>query len=193
VPPGERVAPAAGAVGDNARMDNELGALRDYLDDQREHVLGILAGLGAEQLRQPVLPSGWNCLGLVHHLAQDVERFWFPGVIAGEPDVVALQQAGTEAHWQVPDAMTAEQVLAGYRAQVDRANAVLASLADRDGALDEAPAAWPEQIWPRWRLPDVRHIILHAITEVACHAGHLDAARELIDGTTWMSGDPYAG
>jgi len=24
------------------------------------------------------------------------------------------------------------------------------------------------------------------ITETACHAGHLDAARELIDGTTWL-------
>jgi Protein of unknown function (DUF664) len=68
---------------DNAGMDNELAALRDYLDDQREHVLGILAGLSDEQLRQPVLPSGWSCLGLVHHLALDVEEFWFPGVIAG--------------------------------------------------------------------------------------------------------------
>jgi Protein of unknown function (DUF664) len=24
------------------------------------------------------------------------------------------------------------------------------------------------------------------ITETACHAGHLDAVRELIDGRTWM-------
>ena len=174
-------------------MNQELGALRDYLDIQREHVVGILDGLSDEQLRRPVLPSGWSCLGLVHHLALDVEQFWFPGVIAAEPDVTALQQAETEAHWQVPDGMSAEQVLAGYRAQVDRANTVLASLADRDGVLDEPPAAWPEEIWPSWRLPDVRHVILHAITEVACHAGHLDAARELLDGTTWMGGDPYAG
>lgn len=174
-------------------MDDELGALRRYLDDQREHVVGILAGLSAEHLRQPVLRSGWNCLGLVHHLALDVEQFWFPGVIAGEPDVTALQQAGSESHWQVPDTMTAEQVLADYRAQIDRANAVLAALADRDGALDRPPAAWPTEIWPRWRLPDVRHVILHVITEVACHAGHLDAARELIDGTTWMGGDPSGG
>jgi len=178
---------------DNAGMDNELAALRDYLDDQREHVLGILAGLSDEQLRQPVLPSGWSCLGLVHHLALDVEEFWFPGVIAGEPDVTARQQAGSEAHWHVPEAMAAGQVLADYRAQVERANGVLASLAHRDGALSAPPAAWPDAIWPAWRLPDVRHVILHVITEVACHAGHLDAARELLDGTTWMGGDPYAG
>jgi hypothetical protein len=174
-------------------MNQELGALRDYLDSQREHVLGILEGLSDEQLRQPVLPSGWSSLGLVHHLALDVERFWFPGVIAGEQDVTALLTAGAEAHWRVPDGMTAGQVLAGYREQVERANSVLADLAGRDGALDAGPAAWPTEIWPRWRLPDVRHIILHAITEMACHAGHLDAARELIDGTTWLGGDPYTG
>jgi len=27
---------------------------------------------------------------------------------------------------------------------------------------------------------------LHVITETACHAGHLDAARELIDGRRWL-------
>jgi hypothetical protein len=29
--------------------------------------------------------------------------------------------------------------------------------------------------------------MLHVITETACHAGHLDAARELIDGRLWMA------
>jgi hypothetical protein len=32
----------------------------------------------------------------------------------------------------------------------------------------------------------VREVILHVITETAVHAGHLDAARELIDGRTWL-------
>ena len=27
---------------------------------------------------------------------------------------------------------------------------------------------------------------MHVITETACHAGHLDAVRELIDGETWF-------
>jgi hypothetical protein len=34
--------------------------------------------------------------------------------------------------------------------------------------------------------PGLREIVLHAITETAVHAGHLDAARELLDGRTWM-------
>jgi Protein of unknown function (DUF664) len=37
-----------------------------------------------------------------------------------------------------------------------------------------------------WRLDDLRQIILHMITETACHAGHLDAARELLDGLPWL-------
>jgi hypothetical protein len=32
----------------------------------------------------------------------------------------------------------------------------------------------------------VREIMLHVIGETACHVGHLDVVRELIDGRTWM-------
>src|SRR5258708_38188314 len=66
-------------------MSTEGNALLESLTGQRRHVLGILEGLSEEDLRRPVLPSGWTCLGLVHHLALDVERFWFRAVMAGEP------------------------------------------------------------------------------------------------------------
>src|SRR5260221_13632266 len=66
-------------------MSSEGNALLESLTGQRRHVLGILEGLSEEDLRRPVLPSGWTCLGLVHHLALDVERFWFRAVMAGEP------------------------------------------------------------------------------------------------------------
>lgn len=169
-------------------MNAELDALKSALDHQRAHVLGILEGLSEEDLRRPVLPSGWSCLALLRHLTLDVERFWFPGVIAGEPDVAGQRTAGAEAHWWVPEGMSAEEVFADYRAAVVRADAVLAA-----AAPGQEPAAWPVEIWPTWRLPDVRRILIHVLTEVACHCGHLDAARELIDGTTWLGGSPYAG
>ncbi|MFB7753623.1 DinB family protein [Streptomyces sp. NPDC056121] len=169
-------------------MNAELDALKGALDRQREHVLGILEGLSEEALRRPVLPSGWSCLALLRHLTLDVERFWFPGVIAGAPDVAGHLKAGAEAHWYVPEGMSAEEVFADYRAAIARADAVLA-----DAAPEQEPAAWPVEIWPTWQLPDVRHILIHVLTEVACHSGHLDAARELIDGTTWLGGNPYAG
>ncbi|WP_042430276.1 mycothiol transferase [Streptacidiphilus anmyonensis] len=169
-------------------MNAELLALQGALDRQRTHVLGILEGLPEEELRRPVLPSGWSCLALVRHLTLDVERFWFPGVIAGEPDVAGQLTAGAEAHWSVPEGMSAEQLFADYRAAAARADAVLAA-----AAPEQEPAAWPVEIWPTWRLPDVRHIVIHVLTEVACHSGHLDAARELIDGATWLGGNPYSG
>jgi hypothetical protein len=37
-----------------------------------------------------------------------------------------------------------------------------------------------------WRLDDVREIVLHVIAETSCHAGHLDAVRELIDSRQWI-------
>ena len=44
---------------------------------------------------------------------------------------------------------------------------------------------WPD-FFGDWRLGDLRAVLLHVIAETACHAGHLDAARELIDGRTWL-------
>jgi hypothetical protein len=68
-----------------------------------------------------------------------------------------------------------------YQRQIELANAVIAAT-----ALDAAPAYWPEELWPNWRLHDLREVMLHVITETAVHAGHLDAARELIDGRRWL-------
>jgi len=165
----------------------ELETLKKYLDGQRGHVLGILEGLSEQDLRRPVLPSGWSCLELVRHLTFDVELFWFAGVFAAEPDVAHQLRAGSEPHWDVPERMSPEEIFSDYRAAVERANEVLAAAAKRGDALGQEPAAWPVEMWPSWRLPDLRHIMLHVITEVACHAGHLDATRELIDGKTWLS------
>jgi len=33
-----------------------------------------------------------------------------------------------------------------------------------------------------WRIENVREIVLHVLTETACHTGHLDVVRALIDG-----------
>ena len=47
-------------------------------------MLGIIDGLTEDQLRRPVLPSGWNCLGMLQHLTISDERFWFSGIMTGE-------------------------------------------------------------------------------------------------------------
>ena len=40
------------------------------------------------------------------------------------------------------------------------------------------------------QVTDLRFIVLHMIEETARHLGHLDAARELIDGRTGLGQDP---
>jgi hypothetical protein len=162
-------------------MPTETDALLSSLNNQRNHVLGILDGLTDEQLRRPVLPSGWTCLGMVQHLTLSDERFWFRGIVAGEARYVSTSEEDAEAVWQVPPDVPAAAILDAYRREIELANGVIATT-----SLDKPPAIWPVEIWPNWRLPDFRAVMLHVITETACHAGHLDAACELIDRRQWM-------
>ena len=152
-----------------------------HLQGQRRHVLGILDGLDDEQLRRPVLPSGWTCLGLVRHLTLDDEEFWFSAVLAGDPAAIAAATSGGPVDaWTVPDDATAASVLDAYRAQAERSDAVVAGL-----TLD-APLAWWPDFFGEWRLDDLQDLLLHVLTETSVHAGHLDAARELLDGRQWI-------
>ncbi|MFE1322236.1 DinB family protein [Kitasatospora phosalacinea] len=163
-----------------ASPEPEVRALLSFLDGQRRHVLGILDGLDADALRRPVLPSGWNCLGLVQHLALDVERFWFRAVVAGEQDVIGALDDDGDA-WQVGPQVRAAEVLDRYRAESARADAVI-----RATAADTPLAWWPHHLFGAPHLHTLRDVLLHVITETACHAGHLDAARELLDGRRWL-------
>lgn len=71
--------------------------------------------------------------------------------------------------------------------RVDRREIGLADAIVAGTSLDGAPAWWPADLFGDGGRPDdLREIVLHVITETACHAGHLDAVRELIDGKTWL-------
>jgi hypothetical protein len=83
--------------------------------------------------------------------------------------------------WQVKGDVPAKTIFEMYRRAIERANAIISAT-----SLDAAPAWWPRERFGDWRLHTVREIILHVLTETACHAGHLDAARELIDGKLWL-------
>jgi hypothetical protein len=159
-------------------MEPEMQALLDCLEDQRGHVLGILEGLTDAELQQPMLPSGWTILGLVRHLAIDVERFWFREVVAGQSPPEG--DSGSVSAWEVSSETPAASVFDSYRKEIDRANVIIAGT-----PLDAEPRVWPD-FFGEWRLADLRAVMLHVIAETACHAGHLDAARELIDGRTWL-------
>jgi uncharacterized damage-inducible protein DinB len=168
-----------------------LGAL----SRQRQHVFEAIEGLDARDLRRQLLPSGWTCLGLINHLALDVERFWFEAVIAGERGAVQDVVTSSGNAWDVSPGEPAEAVLQRYRGNIERANAITGAR-----PFDGAPAWWPD-FFDSFRFHSVREIVLHVVTETATHAGHLDVARELIDGKlhlvltkyeTRRSGGPYA-
>jgi Protein of unknown function (DUF664) len=156
---------------------SEKDVLVAHLATQRQHVLGILEGLSDEQLRRPMMPSGWHCLGMIKHLALSDEHYWFRCVVGGES--LDFFPEGPNADWQVEPG---EDVFALYREEIRRADAIIAAT-DLD-----APPRFRDPGWDRWGedFPDVRSVIMRVITETAVHAGHLDATRELIDGRQWI-------
>jgi uncharacterized damage-inducible protein DinB len=158
-------------------MDAVDRLLVEFLDAQRKRVFEVLAGLDDAQLLKAVLPSGWTPLGMVEHLGH-AERHWFQEVTLGTADPLPWEDDGSGplSTSQAPDA-----VFAFYRDQIARANAVLAST-----SLSKAPIGTHGS----GREPaDLRVIVLHMIEETARHLGHLDAARELIDGQVGLGAD----
>jgi len=149
----------------------ERQALAFFLAAQRDSVLAIVDGLTDEQLRRTIVPSGWTPAGLIEHLG-DAERVWFQYVIAGE---------STDEVGDAPTRTVAE-ALSYYRACIARSDDILDAT-----PLDARPAARPTvDIGIADELITVRDVVLHLIEETARHAGHLDIARELIDGRTGL-------
>ncbi|MFI7706794.1 DinB family protein [Nonomuraea sp. NPDC049480] len=155
--------------------DGEKDALLMFLEAQRASVLAIIEGLDDEALTTAVVPSGWTPLGLVEHLGH-AERHWFQEIATGSAEPLPWPDDDTPLLTPRPPSV----VFAFYRDQCARSDAVL--------------AATPLSAPPRGRHPDplgseitdLRRIVLHMIEETARHAGHLDIARELIDGKTGL-------
>jgi uncharacterized damage-inducible protein DinB len=142
-----------------------------YLDWYREALFRKVEGLSDEALRTPVVPLGWSPLGLIQHLGW-VERRWMRWGFAAE-DLVAYPD-GDE--WRI-DAPTSE-VVYRYRAEVARSRELATSYEldtpSRTGGRFPDPAT----------APTLGRILFHLLQEYARHIGHLDVARQLIDGVT---------
>lgn len=163
---------------DDQSADQELLA---FLGAQRDVVLAIVEGLGAEAWQRSIVPSGWTPAGLLAHLG-GAERHWFQGVVADsdaeQPWDDGLPGYDREAAF-VCDRPSA-QIIEYYRDQCARSNAVLA--VTPLSARPRGSHGDPEMEEPT----SVRWIVLHMIEETARHAGHLDIARELLDGQTGL-------
>ena len=161
----------------DAATDAEMRSLIAYLNAERGAVLAIIDGLDEDKLRTPIVPTGWTPIGLIWHLG-GAEMYWFQIVVAGRLPEDDSGDDGPGAPF-VTDEPIAD-VIANYRAQCRQSDEILASvsLSDRPhGPVDPNMADLST---------DVRTIALHMIEETARHAGHLDIARELLDGATGL-------
>ena len=139
-----------------------------FLDFARHCLVKKTEGLDEEQLRRVLVPSGTSLLGLVQHCT-DGERWWFGHHVAGD-----ARWSEVDFSMEVPDDVTAAQVLDRFHEAVAASRAVMAD-ADLDDPL--AVLVDGQQLPVRW-------VLAHTTSELARHAGHADILRELIDGVT---------
>jgi hypothetical protein len=123
-------------------------------------------GLTEEQARWTPDGKLVPLIGLVHHLTL-MEWRWIDGGFAGVE--VTYDPAEFAA-----DGLTLSDVVDAYR----RRGASTDALARRV-PLTQVGAGWA-------RGHDLRFALLHVLEETARHAGHADATRELLDGTTGL-------
>ena len=158
--------------------DDEKGALLQALQYQRASVLAIVEGLDEGDWHRSVVPSGWTVAGLVAHLG-DAERHWFQEVVAGK--AIDLPWDEGRPPYDPTAAFTTDRpstdVLAYYCGLCRRSDQVLAGTSMSDAPVGRHRGA---------EVSDVRTVVLHMIEETAAHSGHLEIARELLDGRTGL-------
>lgn len=158
------------------------GLMLDYLDYFRGVVGGKLEGLSHAELTGSVVPSGWTPSGLVHHLV-NVERRWFEWGFLGEQVDDPWRDGAEDGGWASLDLP-----VSGLRALLDEAAARTRVIVEAHELTEVArPTGRFRDIESA---PQLQWILLHVLQEYARHAGHLDIARELVDGLVGEVPDP---
>lgn len=148
---------------------DERSALQHFLGANRAAALAVLDGMSEDDAQRSVVPSGWTPFDLAVHLG-GVERHWFAYALDGD-------QAHTPA--LDGDPTTLAEAVELIRAEVARSDQILSRL-----SLDDPLTRQPDELVGE--VTTVRGVLLHVIEEIARHAGHLDIARELLDGRTGL-------
>jgi Protein of unknown function (DUF664) len=156
--------------------DDEKATLLSYLEYQRDSVRSILNGLSEEAWHTSVVPSGWTPAGFVEHLG-GAEYHWFQEVIEGVEEDFSSEEdyVPYDPYAAFVSDLPSEEILRNYRETCELSNAVYAKT---------ALTAKPRGRHGDEEIPNVRWVVLHMIEETATHSGHLEIARELLDGKT---------
>jgi hypothetical protein len=150
--------------------------LLDFLDYYRVVVGRKVVGLAPQELTRSPLPSGWTPLQLLKHLVFMEER-WVRWGFAAEPVPHPWGDQDEDGRWQVGPEETVDALLAA----MDLAGARTREIASRANLEDRAAVGG--RFATEADCPTLGWILHHVLQEYARHAGHLDVARELIDGT----------
>jgi Protein of unknown function (DUF664) len=165
-----------------AEVDGGRDQLISCLNYQRDSVLAIVDGLAEEHWHTSVVPSGWTVAGVVEHLG-GAERHWFQQVVNGREVELPWDQGLPEYDPKAPQVCDrpSADVRAYYEEQCGRSGEVLAgvSMSDRPNGRHGDPEIEAEITTVRW-------VVLHMIEETAAHSGHLEIAREFLDGRTGL-------
>ena len=147
------------------------------LDHHREHVLTGIEGLGERELDRVVAPSGWTLRGMVTHLLYDVEIFWMCAVLGADRLAIARLCDGWSA-----SSIPGTQLRHLYREAACNSNRQL-----RNVDLDAEPRWWPTvESFDGARPTSGLEVVLRVVSETATHAGHIDVARECLDGQQYL-------
>ena len=103
-------------------------------------------------------------LGIINHLTH-VEWRWIDGSMRGQ------EVSRSEEEFAPGADLTVDEAVAAYRQRAADTDAAVRSMSLTQASL------WDEH-------KDLRWVLLHLINETARHAGHADATREMLDGTT---------
>lgn len=151
---------------------DEKQSLQASMDRHRAVVRWKVEGLSEEAIRKPLTPSGLTMGGVVKHLAS-VEFGWFCSTFGRPSEEIEFHADDPDADWRVEPDETLADVLDYYGRACAAADAVIGEL-----ELTDTGRSWNgDTVTLRW-------VLIHMIEETARHCGHLDIARELLDGTT---------
>jgi uncharacterized damage-inducible protein DinB len=135
-----------------------------WLGFLRGAVIRKIEGLSEEDARWTPEGRLISLLGIVNHLTGAEWRWIDGGMLRKETDKAA------DEYTPGPE-LTVDAAIAAYRARAEKTDATVRAMSL------SAPCQWGEG-------NDLRWVLLHLINETARHAGHADATRELLDGTT---------
>jgi uncharacterized damage-inducible protein DinB len=149
---------------DPAPTADERELLLAWLDHLRTSIVRKLADLDEEQARWTPDGALIPLLGIVNHLTH-VEWRWTSGSMLGE------STSRSEAEFRPGPELTVGEAVIRYQERARATDGLVRTLPLEQRTRDDTGR-------------DLRWVLLHLIEETARHAGHADATRELLDGTT---------